>query len=73
MQATALQRAAVRFRTGAGASAAAARAGVATSGGIDLARLFGVPATPEAVAEVLFTGKRMAPEAAAAPEAAVEV
>ena len=64
--ATELQRTAVRFRMAAGASAADARASVAKSHGIDLARLFGVPAEAKAVAEVLFKEqdrKRKEPEA----------
>jgi hypothetical protein len=64
--ATELQRAAVRFRTAAGAGAADARAAVAKSQGIDLARLFGVAAEAKAVAEVLFKHqdrKRKEPEA----------
>jgi len=49
-----LQRTAMRVRMVAGASEADARASVAKSQGIDLARLFGVPAEPKAIAEVLF-------------------
>jgi hypothetical protein len=54
VHASELQRTAVRFRMAAGASAADARASVAKSQGIDLARLFGVPAEAKAIAEVLF-------------------
>ena len=66
VNATELQRTAVRFRMAAGASAADARASVAKSQGIDLARLFGVPAEAKAIAEVLFKQedrKRKEPEA----------
>lgn len=66
VNATELQRTAVRFRMAAGASAVDARASVAKSQGIDLARLFGVPAEAKAIAEVLFKQedrKRKEPEA----------
>lgn len=56
--ALALQRNAVRWRLAAGASEEDARAAVLTSGGIDVARLFGVPSEPKAVAEVLFKQDR---------------
>ncbi len=57
VHATELQRTAVRFRMAAGASAADARASVAKSQGIDLARLFGVPAEAKVISEVLFKQK----------------
>lgn len=54
VNATALQRTAMRFRMTHGASEADARASVAGSKGIDMALLFGVPSEAQAVAEVLF-------------------
>jgi hypothetical protein len=57
VHATELQRAAVRFRMAAGASAADARASVAKSQGIDLARLFDVTDEAKIISEVLLKQK----------------
>jgi len=54
VNASALLRTAVRVRMSTGVSASDVRASVAKCKGIDLVRLFGVPAEPQAVAEVLF-------------------